>query len=182
MEIRDRITTDFRRFCKECLLDFFALEDGRYLTIYKGNNWRWPLFCNLLDNRTDDGDDEVSTVRRIIFTSEFPMTVPAQKREVVGRYLHLANWEQVLGKFEFDEADGEIRFATSLEIADGEVTTCMLFALFDAHRHVDYHLSGLQQLLLGFEGPAEADLIFDSATHTWLHQGRLNELWKEKER
>lgn len=168
---QERTTQALLRFFEECLLSYIKIAGGGYLMIYHGANGCWPLFWHIHGSR-------------IICSSLLPVTVPEEKITGIARYLHQANYAlHVGGKFEFDEAAGEIRFNTVLDIADGTVTTCMLFALYDAHRIADFHLQRLLKILLFSAWPTGSPLdalpVLDESTHEWLQQGDLIDLLQE---
>ena len=55
-----------------------------------------------------------------------PVKAPTEKRLVVAEYLTRANWVAVVGNFEMDFRDGEIRYKGVVEYADGAITPLML--------------------------------------------------------
>ena len=51
---------------------------------------------------------------------------PEQKRAVAAELLNRINWRLVVGNFEMDVADGEIRYRTTLDARGGELTDEMV--------------------------------------------------------
>ena len=79
-----------------------------------------------------------------------PVKVPPEKRLAVVEYTTRANWVAVVGNFEMDFSDGEIRYKGCLDYADGEVTLSMLARLFQrCVSTMDRFFPGLMRILYG---------------------------------
>ncbi|MFT7520713.1 MAG: hypothetical protein ACI9MC_002864 [Kiritimatiellia bacterium] len=77
---------------------------------FKGENGEW--LC-LLQTTPDD--------TRVMFYSILSNNVPEAKRGVVSELLSRANYGMILGNWEIDFADGEVRYKTSAFTGDGEI-------------------------------------------------------------
>lgn len=123
----------FKDFCKGCLLEFAQLSPNIFLSTYYGEHFQWPVYFEAFE-----------TGGR--FTSILPIIVPQNKRAEVGTLIHVANNTLIAsGGFQFDVDTGEIHFTTAIDVADGVLTVCQLFMLYDQHRIVDYWIERVFQ-------------------------------------
>jgi len=84
----------------------------------------------------------------IAFYTHVQCRVPELKRAALAEYLTRANYGLWMGNFEMDLRDGEIRYKTSLHLADGELTTEMLAALLRVNGDtLDRYLPGIMSML-----------------------------------
>ena len=126
----------FKAFCRECLLDFAPLPTGTFLTIFPGERYQWPIYYEVLE-------------RGGRFLSKLPIVIPQNKRHEVGILIHTANNFLVAsGGFQFDIDTGAVRFATAIDIADGDLTVCQLVALYEQHRIVDYWIEKIVRVVV----------------------------------
>ena len=103
----------------------------------------------------------------ISIQSRFQCRVPEEKRAVMLEFANRANCNVWLGHFEVDLSDGEVRFRTVVNLADGVLTTGMLGAMLYANVYtVDRYLTGAMGILwndldpedaIGFCGDAEEE-------------------------
>jgi len=78
---------------------------------YEGENGRWPCYAQA------HGDQD-----RYVFYSVIPVTAPEDRRIAVAELLTRANYGMLIGNFELDLDDGEIRYKTSIDM-EGVVPT-----------------------------------------------------------
>ena len=97
---------------------------------------------------------------RFEFLTILPFAVPEARRGAVADAITRANYGLFLGNFEMDFSDGELRYRTSLDLADGSLTPAMVERLFLCNlQTVDHYLPALQQVALGGAEPAPAILV-----------------------
>ena len=85
------------------------------------------------------------------------MRAPEVLRPAVVEYLTRANWGLVIGNFELDYADGEIRFKTSVQLNEGELHAGLLHPLVYGNLDtMDRYLPGLHAVIALQQTPAEA--------------------------
>jgi len=66
---------------------------------------------------------EVNEEQKIFyFYSYFPVNVPEEKRSVIAELITRANYGMRVGNFELDYEDGEVRFKTSLDVENVELS------------------------------------------------------------
>lgn len=106
-------------------------------TSCQGEHGRW--FC-LASAREDPA--------QFVMYSMFPVRIPALKRMRVAEYLLRANYGLVIGNFELDLDEGELRFRTSLDIQDTAFPSELLKPLVYTNvRMMDRYLPGLMAVL-----------------------------------
>jgi hypothetical protein len=102
----------------------------------------------------------VDVHERFAFYSLSPLTVPEPRRAAVADYLTRANWGLVVGNFELDLGDGEVRLKTSIDFEGGELTPPLIRNLILANvRVMDLYLPGLAATVEGGGGDDAAALI-----------------------
>ena len=74
-----------------------------------------------------------SPEQQVLVHSVFPSLVPEDRRDDVGRFLHRADFGSILGNFELDLDDGEVRYKTSIEVGDVHPSATLLRPLFVAN-------------------------------------------------
>jgi hypothetical protein len=72
---------------------------------FEGSSGEWICFAHY----RVDGD-------QLLFYSVAPHLAPAAVRPALAEYLTRANWGLIIGNFELDYSDGEIRYRTSLQL------------------------------------------------------------------
>lgn len=83
--------------------------------------------------------------------------VPTARRRDVMEYLTRANYGLLLGNFELDVNDGEVRFKCAIDVEGGEIThTQYQNMLFVSVSMVDRYFPGLQRVIQGSADPAAA--------------------------
>lgn len=114
------------------------------MALYGGEHGNWPVFCRIQ-----------GTI--LLFLSVLPVRVPANKQLDVLDYLNRINWEIAVGNFEMEPSDGEVRFRTSIDCADGEMTLRMIAVLLYRNLMIcDRYLPGLFQILVTNMHPCDA--------------------------
>jgi hypothetical protein len=141
---------------------FFIAEDWDYQRIerreilrlgFTGDHGNWTCFAQ---SREDQ--------RQVVFYSICPLRVPEAKRAALAEYLTRANYGLIVGNFELDYDDGEIRFKTSLDVEDAELTSALLSHIVYANvTNMDRYLPGIVAVLAGSQTPLEAVSSIDAA-------------------
>ena len=115
-------------------------EDAERLTLLMGYGGRHGLYFCVLQVHPEHP--------LIAFYTHLQCRVPEEKQPTMTEYLARANYGLWLGNFEMDLRDGEIRYKTSLHLADGELTAEMLTALLRVNGDtLDRHLPGIMSVL-----------------------------------
>ncbi len=97
---------------------------------------------------------------QVMFLSIMPGTVPPSMRSAIAEYIARANFGLVVGNFELDFGDGELRFRTSLDLGPDGHERAAFARLFDLAikanlQSLDRHVPNLLDVVGGIE-PADA--------------------------
>lgn len=95
--------------------------------------------------------------RQVLFYSLYPEPIPEERRTSVGELVLRANDDLILGNFELDLDDGALRFKTSIDVSEDELTVGLLRPLVLANvLTLDTFLPAIRQVTAGEASPAEA--------------------------
>jgi hypothetical protein len=113
---------------------------------------------------------------QVVVHGVVPWPVPDSSRGPVSRYLTLANYGLLMGNFEMDLSDGEVRFKTSLDFEGCELEVRLVRNLIAANlRALERYLPGLVAVVNGgdpeaavaaVEGSPEASTTRSRSTPT----------------
>ena len=113
---------------------------------YQGENGRLICFAQ---SRQEE--------QQLIFYSYGPENVPEDRRQAMAEFITRANFGMVLGNFELDFADGEVRFKTSIDVEGAELTAELIKPVIYANvLTMDEYLPGLLTVSQGSATPEEA--------------------------
>lgn len=134
---------------------FFVAEGWEYQRLehreilrmgFTGGNGNWTCFVQSREAQ-----------RQIAFYSICPLRVPESKRQLVCEFLTRANYGLIVGNFEQDWDDGEVRYKTSLDVEDSELTPSLLAHIVYANvTAMDRYLPGIIAVLAGSQSPLDA--------------------------
>ena len=126
---------------------FIQLEDRNILqTGFQGDNGQWTCFAQVREAQ-----------EQFVFYSICPVKAPEEKRPAVAEFITRANYGMIIGNFEMDFSDGEIRYKTSIDVEGGELTPMMVRTmLYTNVLMMDRYLPGIMAVIYGEESPAEA--------------------------
>jgi len=86
-----------------------------------------------------------------------PVSAPANKLTDVAEYLHRANYGLVLGNFELDFRDGEVRYKISADFQDNEIKLDHVNEMIQcALSTSDRYLPGVGAVIFAGQAPAAA--------------------------
>ena len=95
--------------------------------------------------------------KQFIFYSLSPIKVPKTKRRVVGEFLLRVNYNQIVGSFEQDFSDGEIRYKTSIFLKNNSLDSELIKELVYTNvMMMERYLSGIELVISGLMSPEEA--------------------------
>lgn len=87
---------------------------------------------------------------QVIVHGVLPWPVPEDARDTMAVYLTLANWGLLIGNFEMDLDDGELRYKTSVDYEGFELPHQLVRSLVAANlRTVERYLPGLASVAEG---------------------------------
>lgn len=128
------------------LVRFFAeegwqvrwLQDTPVLSMpFEGDNGRWLCYAQAREEQ-----------QQAVFYSIAPFSVPVDRRLAVAEFITRANYGMILGNFELDFDDGEVRYKTSIDVDEAELATSLVRPLVYANVSImDRYLPGLIHLV-----------------------------------
>jgi hypothetical protein len=111
-----------------------------------GQNGKFAGFTIAYDDRS-----------QLCFYTVLPIQAPESRRFGVVEFIARANYNMIIGNFEIDMSDGEIRYKTSIDIEGGTLTQMMCKNLVYANvTTMDRYFPGLAAVISGAQTPAEA--------------------------
>ncbi|HLP89280.1 MAG TPA: YbjN domain-containing protein [Nostocaceae cyanobacterium] len=126
---------------------FVQMEDQPILqTNFQGENGQWSCFARV---RLEQ--------EQFIFYSVCPVNVPENKRLAMAEFLTRANSDVVIGNFEMDFDDGEIRYKTSIDVEGERLTFGLIKQLIYPNVMImDEYLPGIMAVIYGNISPVDA--------------------------
>ena len=127
----------------------YSIVTGKpvYKTGFEGKNGQYTCFAQ-----------EREEQQQFVFYTVFPVHVPENKLQAVSEFITRANYGMIIGNFELDFADGEIRYKTSVDVEDIEFSEALIRHLIYANvLTMDKYFSGLMRVL--YAGIPAADAI-----------------------
>lgn len=119
-----------------------AISDATFSAPAQGENGEWILFANAREEQ-----------EQVLIHSTLPDAVPADRRVEMALFLTRANFGLVIGSFELDLSDGELRYKTSVDVEGSELTDAMIDRLMTANvATFDQHLPSIRAVLDGASG------------------------------
>jgi hypothetical protein len=121
-------------------------EQTAIQTTFQGDNGQWNCYAQAREEQ-----------EQFVFYSVFPVAAPEDRRLAVAEFLTRANYGLVIGNFEMDFTDGEIRYKTGVDIEGDRLSPALVRQLVYANvLTMDMYLPGIMSVLYGDVSPAEA--------------------------
>lgn len=139
----------------DILLTFFQedswnptqIDDDPVLRMgFNGDNGQWICYAQAREEQD-----------QCVFYSICPITTPEAHRTPMAEFLTRANYGLIIGNFELDLNDGEIRFKTSLDVEGTELNAALIKSLAYANvLTMDRYLPGIMAVASGHASPIAA--------------------------
>ncbi len=126
----------------------YSLVDGHlaYKTAFEGKNGQFACYAQ-----------ERAEQEQFVFYSIFPVHTPDNRIDDVVEFITRANSGMIIGNFELDYEDGEIRYKTSVDIEDVEIVEPLVRHLIYANvLTMDRYFPGLMRVIYADINPADA--------------------------
>ena len=135
------------QFFKEDDWKFQQLEGKTILRMgFSGKNGTWLSYAQAQNDK-----------QRFMFYSIMETKVPPEKRQAVAEFLTRANYGLVIGNFEMDFSDGEVRYKTSVDVEGGQLTSTMIRTMVYTNvLMMDKYLPGIMKVVYAGASPADA--------------------------
>jgi hypothetical protein len=115
-------------------------------TAFQGANGHWSCYAQSREEQS-----------QFIFYSVCPVNVPEGRRLTASEFLTRANYDLVIGNFEMDWQDGEIRYKSSIDVLGDRLTPALVKQLVYTNvLMMDRYLPGIMEVVYGNVLPAEA--------------------------
>jgi hypothetical protein len=96
-------------------------------------------------------------LQQFLFYVIAPVKAPDAMRPAVAEYITRANYGLRIGNFEMDYSDGEVRYKSSLDFEDEDLTPNLIRrAIYPAVHTLDFYLPGLLAVMYGNKTPQDA--------------------------
>jgi hypothetical protein len=113
---------------------------------FQGENGNWLCYVEAREE-----------FEQFAFYSVCPANAPEGRRQAAAEFLTRVNYGLVIGNFEMDLDDGEIRYKTSLDVGDTELNVPLVKnAVYMNVLMMDRYLPGIMAIIYGGVAPAEA--------------------------
>jgi hypothetical protein len=147
-------TTSSKQIFQE-IVNFFTEDDWPFtklqgdpvlLTAFQGENGKWTCYAKARIEQ-----------EQFVFYSICPINAPQDKRMIVAEFLTRANSGTIVGNFELDFADGEIRYKTSIDVKGDLLSSTLIKQLVYANvMMMDEYLPGIKSVIKDDVSPADA--------------------------
>ncbi len=126
---------------------FETLDDSTVVRVhFQGDSAQFTCFAQTRED-----------VDQFVFYSVSPVNVPEHKRPEIAEFVTRANYDMVIGNFEMDYGDGEVRFKTSIDVEGTELTPELLKPLLYANvLMMDQYLPGIMSVIYADVSPETA--------------------------
>ncbi len=141
-------------FFKQDDWDFTCLDNLPILSLgFSGKNGRWMCYAQARDDQ-----------QQFVFYSVCPLNVPEARRPAVAEFITRANYGMIIGNFEMDYTDGEVRYKTSIDVEGVGLSAPLAKQMVYANVLImDRYLPGLMAVMYGSEAPRDAVERIESA-------------------
>jgi hypothetical protein len=135
------------RFFEEDDWTFTHLKERPILRMgFRGQNGEWTCYAQAREEQ-----------EQFVFYSVCPVKAPEERRLPVAEFITRANYGMIIGNFELDLSDGEIRYKTSIDVEGAELTSPLIRHLVYAGvLTMDRYLPGIMAVIYGGQDPAQA--------------------------
>jgi hypothetical protein len=126
--------------------DFHWMEGMPILSMgFTGRNGKWMCYAQAREDQ-----------EQFVFYSVCPINVPEDRRMKVAEFITRANYGMIIGNFEMDFNDGEVRYKTSIDV-EGETLTPPLIKqmVYSNVIIMDRYLPGIMRVIYGDGAPDE---------------------------
>ena len=134
-------------FFREDNWRFARMDDDTVLTLdVTGKNGRWLCYARAREEQ-----------QQFVFYSVCPVNTPPNKRHAMAEFVCRANYGMVMGNFEFDFRDGEVRFKTSIDVENAELTPPLIKNMVYVNiAMMDKYFPGMMAIIYGNTLPEDA--------------------------
>ncbi len=137
---------------RKAIKDFFDKDSWNYEPVdnqpddepvyrmgFSGDDGQWLCFAQA---RTGQ--------EQFVFYSLAPVKAPEERRGEMAEFITRANYGMIIGNFEMDFADGEVRYKSSIDVQDAELTYALAHHIVYANVFtMNRYLKGISAVAFG---------------------------------
>jgi hypothetical protein len=137
------------------LVEFFEDDDWHFQWMegtpvlsmgFAGKNGKWVCYAQAREQQ-----------QQFVFYSVIPVNVPDERRTFVAEFITRANYGMIIGNFEMDYDDGEVRYKTSIDVEGAALTPPLIRQMVYANVLItDRYLPGMMSVIYGGKTALEA--------------------------
>lgn len=142
-----RIFDAMNKFFTDDDWNFEKLGDREVLRMgFSGDDGQWACFAQAREKQ-----------EQFVYYSVAPVKVPEDRRAAMAEFIARANYGMIIGNFEMDFSDGEVRYKTSIDVEDAELSHALIKHLVYANvLTMDRYLKGIMGLAFSGQSAIEA--------------------------
>ena len=135
------------RFFQEDDWHFEQLPEKPILRMgFRGDNGTWRCYAQARERQ-----------QQFVFYSVLDINVPEERRQAMAEFLTRANYGLIIGNFEMDFRDGEVRYKTSIDVEGDRLTPALIRTMVYLNvLMMDRYLPGIMKVAYGGGDPAAA--------------------------
>lgn len=136
------------------IIEFFETDEWQFNWLegtsmlsmgFTGKNGKWTCYAQAREDQ-----------EQLVFYSVCPINAPEDRRHQIAEFITRANYGMIIGNFELDFNDGEIRYKTSVDVEGDSLTIALVKQLVYANVIImDRYLPGLMRVIYSDSTPAE---------------------------
>lgn len=151
-------------FFEEDGWEFQWIPDTSILSMgFSGENGKWLCYAQARESEA-----------QLVFYSVLSVNVPLDKRHKVSEFITRVNYGMVIGNFEMDYDDGEVRYKTSVDLEGSEPGAAMIRQIVYANLIItDRYLPGVMKVIYSDDSPVD---VLDGIELEDLLNGDLEDL------
>ncbi len=137
------------------LVAFFEADDWPFdrvndvqaiRTGFSGENGKWMCYAHAREE-----------AQQFVFYSVLPANIPLPKRDLVAEFITRANYGMIIGNYELNYDDGEVRYKTSIDIEGAELSFPLVRqVVYQNVENMDRYLPGFMSIIYAGITPADA--------------------------
>lgn len=126
----------------DIVINFFKQEEWQFQMmpekqtlrlIFQGNNGKWDCYAKARESK-----------KQFVFYSVCPINAPESKLQAIAEFITRANYGMIMGNFELDFNQGEIRYKTSIDVEGDQLTLALIKQIVYANiMMMDEYLPGI---------------------------------------
>jgi hypothetical protein len=122
---------------------------------FTGRSGKWMCFAQAREEQ-----------HQFVYYSVCPLNVPRDRLAAAAEFVTRANYGMIIGNFELDYTDGEIRYKTSIDVEGDSLSAPLVKQLVYANVLImDRYLPGLMRVIYGDSTPLEEIERIEAGRH-----------------